>query len=121
MASLKEFFDDIMEIEGVEGVIFFSNNGEILHKKFKDHEALDPESKDWWGLFIYTLDGIEEADFVFKRKWLYIRKANKGYLFVLAKRGAPVAMIRLNCDIILPNLKDKDAQKGWGRFFRRNK
>ena len=118
---MKEFFADIMDVEGVEGLILFSRQGEILHKEFRNEESFEPESRDWWGLFIYTLDGIEEADFVFRKKWLYIRKTNNGYLFVLAKRGAPVAMVRLNCDILLPNLQDMEGQKGWGRFFRRNK
>ncbi len=118
---MKGFFRDIMQIEGVQGIVLFSHHGEVLHKEFKEDESFDPETRDWWGLFIYTLDGIDEADFVFSKKWLYIRKTYNGYLFVLAKRKAPIAMVRLNCDILLPGLEEMEAQKGWGRFFRRKR
>jgi hypothetical protein len=61
---------------------------------------------------------------------LYIRKADEGMLVVTMGRIAPAAMIRLNCDILLSELKSRKGSgkpfegakrkpKGLSRFFKR--
>lgn len=116
--AMQGLFKDILGIHGVKGIMLFSREGKLAFKYFVEPYGFDPEVKDWWGLYIYTLDGIKEAELVFERDRLYIRRAKQGYLFVLASNAAPTPMIRLNCEILLSFDGDAGNQKGLARFFR---
>ncbi|RLB41959.1 MAG: hypothetical protein DRH12_06840 [Deltaproteobacteria bacterium] len=115
---MEGIFKDIIGIQGVKGIMVFTHEGELAFKYFVDPWQFEPETKDWWGLFIYTLDGIREAEMVFEYDRLYIRRAKEGYLFVLASNSAPTPMIRLNCEILLSADREGTGQKGLNRFFR---
>ena len=118
---MKESFQDILGMADVAGIMVFSINGELLYKEFSSPLPEEPEKKDWWGLFIASLNGIREADLVFERNRLYIRKTDLGYLMILMGIFAPVAMVRLNCDILLPSLKQPKAARGLGGLFKKKK
>ncbi len=118
---MEGLFKDIINIEGVKGIMLFTREGELAFKYFVKPWDFEPEAKDWWGLFIYTLDGIREAEMVFEFDRLYIRRAKEGYLFVLASNAAPTPMIRLNCEILLSADRDGTGQKGLSRFFKERK
>ncbi len=107
-------FKDILGIQGVKGIMLFTRDGELAFKHFIEPYNFEPEVKDWWGLYIYTLNGTKEAELVFERDRLYIRRAKGGYLFVLASNSAPTPMIRLNCEILLSAEKEAGSQKGLG-------
>lgn len=77
------------------------------------------ENKDFWEVFINAIKEIREADVVFEHQRIYIRRSEIGYLIILMDIYAPIAMVRLNCDIILPQLKNKKGSKGFMRFFKR--
>jgi len=74
-----------------------------------------------WQSFIDLIDGVREADLIYKKSRIYIREAPVGYLIIVMEIYAPVALVRLNCDILLPTLKEKTETKGLGRFFKRKK
>jgi hypothetical protein len=108
---MKKLFNDILDMEDVEGIMLFSFKGELIYKLFLSPLAEEPENKGWWGLFIRSLNGVREADLIFEKSKFYIRKTEIGYLFV------PTAMVRLNCDMLLPALKRiKISKKGKSIF-----
>jgi hypothetical protein len=44
-----------------------------------------------------------------------------GYLVILMALFVPIAMIRLNCDILLPLLRQSKSGGKFGLFFKKNK
>jgi hypothetical protein len=124
---MSALFDDLLAVEGVKGVMFFSTAGELLFEGSGAGGMDNTAARDWQALLV-ALEGAREADLIFQMGRLYIRKADEGMLVVTMGRIAPAAMIRLNCDILLSELKNhkgsgplfggaKRKTKGLGRFF----
>ena len=118
---MKKLFDDIMAIDGVVGAMLVSFEGEIIYKDFKSPQYEKPESKEWWNSFVDSLNKIREADLVFEKIRLYVRTSTQGLMMVFIKTFAPIAMIRLNCDLLLPLLKEDASSKGRGGLFKKKK
>jgi len=116
---MRELFSDILDQDDVQGVMLFSFDGELVFKEFSVRPPEEPESQDWWAFLVRSLEKANEVEAVFERHRLYIRRTELGYLLVLMGFYAPAAMVRLNCDILLPRLKGETPARGLGRFFRR--
>jgi hypothetical protein len=115
---MRELFSDILGIEGVKGLILFSFTGEIVFKELNPSVVEDVESRDWRP-FIDSLKGMRETDLIFEKGRLYVRKTEIGYLVVLLGPFVPIAMMRLQCDILLPSLKPTKSARGIRRFFKK--
>ncbi len=114
---MKKLFNDILNMEDVDGIMLFSFKGELIYKLFLSPLPEEPENKGWWGLFIRSLNGVREADLIFEKSKFYIRKTEIGYLIILMGIFVPTAMVRLNCDMMLPALKRiKISKKGKSIF-----
>ena len=100
---MLELFKDILDIEGVKGAMLFSPKGEITFKHFNSDVSLDPEKMNW-KRFIELLDNMRETDLIFEKGRLYIRKTDAGHLIIFMSLFVPMAILRLNCDILLPAL-----------------
>lgn len=116
---MKELFSDILNMQDVNGVMLFSLEGEPIFREFVSPPSEETENRDLWAPFIESLEGIREADLVFEKGKLYVRKTDSGYLVFFLGSFAPSAMLRLNCDIILPSLKEASTSKGLGRLFKK--
>jgi len=116
---MDENIKDLMEIEQVLGIIYFSVDGSVLFRYYRQKE---PQGIDGWdlSLFAVALDKIQEAELVFENIMLYIIKGRAGFLLTVLGRSAPVALVRLNCNILLATL-DKESQKpkGLTRFLKK--
>ena len=113
-------------MKDVRAVMLFSYEGELLFKEFAsptfemlEKSFVDFPNSERWNPFIESLEGIREADLVFERVRFYIRKTGSGYLIFLINPFAHGAMLRLNCDLLLPSLKEATTSKGLGRLFKR--
>ncbi len=72
-------------------------------------------------LFIRALGTVREADLIFEKCRIYVRRTDMGYLMILLGLFASGAMLRLHVDMVLPSLKDRGKGKGLRSLFRRNK
>ena len=115
---MRELFSDILRVEGVKGLILFSSAGEIIFKELSRSVLPEVTNRDWRA-FVESLGGMREADLIFEKGRLYIRSADLGYLVVLIGSFVPIAMMRLQCDILLPALKPAKSPKGIRRFFKK--
>jgi hypothetical protein len=115
---MKDVFADILNLEGVNGVLLFSSGGEVVFQAFRSSLPEEPASREWWPLFIDSLGGIREADLVFDMGRIYVKRSEESYLMVLLSPSASIAMVRLNCDILLPSLGQYKS-KGLRRLFKR--
>ena len=118
--DMQKIFRDVLSLKGVNGVILMSSDGAVIFKHFQK-SAEDLSDKWSWKKFVGALKGIKEADLIYEKSRIYIRRSDLGYLLVIMERQAPIAMLRLNCDIILPALKPANASKGLKRFFKKGK
>jgi len=118
---MKDLFNEILAMEDIQGVLLLSPEGETIFKAFnapvRNENELDKSFHEIFG----SLNGIREADFLLERARVYIRKANMSYLIVLMGSFASAAMVRLNCDMILPSLNDAKAGKGLRQIFKRTR
>ncbi|MBW1694509.1 MAG: hypothetical protein JRJ41_10200 [Deltaproteobacteria bacterium] len=88
---------DILEIEGVEGVMSISMDGKPDFSQFASHQP-DKIDKINWLSFFQTLDGIHEAELVFEDMRFFLRKNANGYILVFMGRAVPVEMVRRSCE-----------------------
>jgi hypothetical protein len=115
---MKNRFKDIMDIEDVDGVIFLGFDGKIIYSEFVSHPPEHLADTDWH-LFIHSLNGLREAQFIFENRKFYIRRAEIGLIIVLMNTIAQTEMVRLNCDILISSLEEKEEKpKGLRRFFK---
>ena len=115
---MRELFKDILNTDGVNGVMLFSFRGDLIFKEFRSSVKEDPEGRDW-SFFIESLEGMRETDLIFEKGRIYIRRTEIGYIVILMALFVPIAMIRLNCDILLPALKPPKPGKKFGKFFKK--
>jgi hypothetical protein len=117
MVHMRDLFDDLLNTKGVKGILLFSFSGDILFKEFTSPVDGRPENMDW-RFFLDSLEGMRETDLLFEKGRIYIRRSEIGYLVVLMALFVPTAMVRLNCDILLPLLKQEKSGKKLGRFLK---
>ncbi len=112
---MKELFKDILALEDVRGVVVSSLEGEILFTE----PSLEIDKS--LPLFIRALGTVREADLIFEKSRIYVRRTGMGYLVILLGLFASGAMLRLHVDMVLPSLKERGKGKGLRSLFRRNK
>lgn len=108
-----------MQTVGISGVVVITFNGKILHQNHLDDELGDQLTQPVLHQFIDTLGIIQEADIIFARRRVYVRRISVGFLLVLMLPPAPMAMVRLQIDTIIPQLEDATTAKGLKKFFSR--
>jgi hypothetical protein len=118
MERMRELFNDILCTDGVSGIMLFSFKGDLIFKEFRSSVNVEPEGRDW-SFFIDSLEGMRETDLIFEKGRIYIRKTEIGYIVILMALFVPIAMIRLNCDIILPSLQPSKSGKKFGKLFKK--
>jgi hypothetical protein len=116
---MRELFNDILKIEGVKGLLLISFSGEVLFRELHQTVVQQAENRNW-NLFIESLAGIRETDLIFAKGRLYIRRTDVGYVVILIGSFVSIALLRLQCDILLPSLKPAKSNKGIRRFFKKS-
>lgn len=115
---MREVFAGLLAVDGVRGVLFFSPAGDLLFEEFTINAATRPLVREWRAL-LDAAAGFREAELIFEKGRIYMRDVGAGTLLVPSGLIAPSALIRLNCDILIPSLRQLKPAKGLRRFFRR--
>jgi len=118
---MADMFKDVLGIEGVHGVLVFSEKGDVSVSQFTKDCQSDAEKIKGvdWSAMVNELSGITEAEIMFDEGRFYVRKAGAGYLLVILDDHAPVSMVRLNCEVLLPTLEKQKVGKGIGQLLRK--
>ena len=115
---MKKQFREVLDIDGVEGVMLFDGTGKILYSEFISKSAEQLRGIDGRSL-MNSFEEIQEAELVFENRRIYLRRANQNLILVIMSGFTQVAMIRINCNVLIPALSEKaDKPKGLSRFFR---
>lgn len=116
--GMREIFKELLAVDGVRGAVFFTPSGERVFEEFNIGGSEPASASDWYAL-VASLGKAREAELVFERGRVYVRRTAEGVLVVVMGLIAPCAVIRLNCDILLPALREQRSTKGIKRFFKR--
>ena len=116
---MKELLGQLLETEDVHGVMLFSFEGDVIFRKESSSFSGDRGAEEGWDRFIVALQGVREADLVFEKVRLYIRKTDVGYLVIVMGLFAPAAMVRMSCDMLLPSLRQQNKTSGLRNFFKK--
>lgn len=114
---MKKHFKDLLGTEGVLGLILFSSEGNVLYKSDPTNiplgEAVDRVALE---LVRSLTVAVQEVDMVFGQQRVYLRQTAAGPLMICLAAMAPIAMVRLHCDTLIPTIKPP-RKSGLGRFF----
>lgn len=119
---MKDIFKEVMGIEGVHGLLIVSNEGVVMLSKSSPNFKKESErlSQINWLPFTIEMNGIKDAELVYDSARFYIKKFDDGYLFVIIGDNAPLSMVRLNCEVLLPSLsKMQPTSKKIGNLLRK--
>ena len=117
---MNDLFKDILNMTGVRGVILLSFQGDVLFQAFNAPPGRKPAEMDWRPV-VQALLNIREADLIYEELRLYTRKTPAGYLVIAMEPFGPAAMVRLNCDLLLPELKKSSSARGLKGLFKRKR
>jgi hypothetical protein len=115
---MKELLGQILETEDVYGVMLFSFRGDVIFREESSSFLGDRGSREAWPRFIEALHGIREADLIFEKLRLYIKKTDLGHLVIVMGLFAPAAMVRMSCDMLLPFLRQPSKTTGLRKLFK---
>ena len=116
---MKELFSDVLNINGVQGIVLLSSDGKVIFDSMEGKQLGKNQTFRNWKKLIDVLRNAREADFVFENGRFYLRQTHDGYMLISMQMIASIAMIKLNCDILLPHLKSTKNNKGIKSFFKR--
>ena len=116
---MEALFSDILNTEGVYGVVLLTAEGRVAFEKINRNQAGIPSGYNQWPKLLPALERVREADIVYAAGRLYVRLTDLGFLLVVMGPVVSIAMIKLNCDILLPQLKELKAGKKRKGLFRR--
>lgn len=125
---MESLFEDVFSIEGVLGVLVITEDGASEYIKLISPLAERIGDKNF-SSFIKNSINLEalrsafdkalETLIIYEKLRLYVRKTQSGYLIVVMGMFVPVTMVRMNCQIIIPELDKMKKSKGLGRFFKK--
>jgi hypothetical protein len=115
---MRKHFKKLLTVEGVRGVMLFRPSGERVFEEFGIGGGEAVAAADWFGL-VAPIGEAREAELVFERGRVYVRRTDDAVLVVVMGPIAPSAVVRLHCDILLPALRERQTDKGIRRFFKR--
>jgi len=115
---MRELLKDILEIKGVNGVFIISDQGETLFKEVTANSSAKIEDVDF-NIFIESVRGYREIELLYENGRIYIRKFEFGFVIVVVDLHVQIAIIRLNCDIILPALHGLKTNKKYKKLFKK--
>jgi len=119
---MKDIFKDVMGIDGVHGLMVVSAEGSVMISKFSPDFRDEEEqlSQINWEPFTVEMGSIKDAELIYDSARFYIKKSEIGFLIVIIGDNAPISMVRLNCEILLPMLtKIQPASKRIGKLLRK--
>ena len=115
---MEELFKDILAIKGVQCIMLFNAEGKIIYESISNQRAGNKQRYTNWKKLLDSINKTREADFVFDNGRVYLRLTESGYLLISMQSITSIAMVKLNCDILLPQLKAAKS-KGLKGLFKR--
>lgn len=121
---MDKLFNEIISIDGIIGVILINNNKLVEYKKFSNLGDFNNNDFDKYfqnsikfDLLKDVFDLSNESLLIYDDLRIYIKKIFNSYLIVAMKLYVPMSLIRLNCQILEPQLEKKLIGAKKFKFF----
>lgn len=115
---MRALFEDLLRIDGVKGVMFFTLSGQPVFEEFTMGRTGTANAGNWFELAAST-GKAREAELIFEKGRIYVRRSAKGILLVTMGLIAPTGMLRLTSDVLFSRLREQKPARGIKRFFTR--
>lgn len=117
---MSAHFQEILNIPEVIGVLVFTNEGDRIFETFRDRSLPIPSDPSQWKPILDSFKELGEADLLYDNNRIYFKKTDGYQLIVVMDLHAPLAMVRMNCDMALSasSTHSTMAQKA-GRWIKR--
>ena len=116
---MEKLFSEVLDIEDVKGAMLFSLKGELVYNAFTGPPPSGIEDKEFRTRVSGVCREINECDVIFETCRLYIRRTVLGCLLIWMERYVSIALVRLQCDMLVAALEEKKQSKGKWRIFRK--
>lgn len=120
---MDKLFKEIISIDGIIGIILINNNNSVEYKKFSDFSVKFNNEFDKFIISSINFDILKDVFdlsnenlLIYDDLRLYVKKIFNSYLLVAMKLYVPMSLIRLNCQILEPELEKKLNVKKF-KFF----
>jgi len=118
---MKDKFKDLLSTKGVEAVMLLDSSGSIVFNSSDDPFSQTRSGMNWPEI-VGMFNGINESEVIFETTKVYFLRTETGIIVVFTESTAPMAMVRLNCNILLPELNiRKKRLGGLGKIFKRKR
>ncbi|MFN2353434.1 MAG: hypothetical protein ABR512_02765 [Desulfopila sp.] len=114
---MKKLFEDILSMDGVHGLILLSEEGKVLFESLDERRFLPENTTLSWNMILESLEDFREMDLLYEQGRFYMLKTGAGCLIISMRLDVSTAMVKLNCDIIVPELKKVKSGRGFKKFF----
>ncbi|MFA6010565.1 MAG: hypothetical protein WC799_11335 [Desulfobacteraceae bacterium] len=121
---MDKLFNEIISIDGIIGVIIINNSNIVDYKKFSDISFKNTNDFDKYLQNSVNFDILKkvfelsnENLLIYDDLRLYVKKILNSYLLVAMKLYVPMSLIRLNCQILEPQLEKKLLNVKKFKFF----
>lgn len=121
---MDKLFNEIITIDGIIGVIIINNSNIIDYKKFSDITYRNNNDFDKYLQNSINFDILKkvfelsnENLLIYDDLRLYVKKISNSYLLIAMKLYVPMSLIRLNCQILEPQLEKKLVNVKKFKFF----
>lgn len=104
-------------MDGVHGLIYLSEDGKVLFESLDERCFLPERSTLSWKIILESLEDFREMDLLYEQGRFYMLKTAAGCLIISMRLDVSTAMIKLNCDTIVPELKKVQSGRGFKKFF----
>ena len=112
-SGFRSCFRDLLEMTDVAGLALFScggNSGRVAAPQAIFSQGIDTDSLL---PLVEAASEAAEAELVFEHGRLYLRRTKVGTLVVQLDPFASVALVRLQCDVLLPDLEKRANGRRW--------
>lgn len=114
---MRELFRELLQVQDVRGVSLFSAGGTVLFQEWRVDPPRPDRRAEVFSLLTAVLAGHKEADVAFRHGRLYARETPAGLLLVVTGLGVPLALVRLQLDLLLPSLLPRPQKRGFLGLF----
>ncbi len=116
---MEKLFQDLLRMAGVQGLFLISEDGNVLFESLSDVQFFSEKSAVNWKMIADCIEDFVEMDLVYDDGRYYVRKDGQYLLVLLLTHNESVAMLKLNVDIAMSELKKMTTGgKGLRRFFK---
>ncbi len=115
MLTMEKLFQDLLNISGVQGLFLISEDEKVVFESLDGVQFFSEKSAVNWKMIADCIGDFVEMDLVYEGGRYYVKKAGNYLLVVLLTLDESLAMVKLNSDIAMSELK-KMTKNGRGLF-----